>query len=78
MPNRVAKIAFEGDARARALFNKDILLRARKAAKTTPSDAPATDGKTATTTPTPATPSGSESAAATPAASPLVSSPAMP
>jgi hypothetical protein len=63
--NRIAKIAFEGDARARALFNKDILLRARKAAKGTPSDAAAGDAKTATTSPTPASPSGSESAATT-------------
>lgn len=68
--NRIAKIAFEGDARARALFNKDILLRARKAAKAAPSDAPAGDAKTATTTPTPGSPSGSESATTTPNAAP--------
>jgi hypothetical protein len=55
--NRVGKIAYDGDAGTRAAFNKDILLRARKAAKAAstekPADAPA-DAKTATTSPSPA------------------------
>jgi hypothetical protein len=52
--NRVAKIAFDGDAGTRSAFNKDILLRARNAAKaaTTEPSAPSTSAdKTATTSP---------------------------
>jgi hypothetical protein len=40
--NRAGKSAFDGDAATRGKFNKDILLRARKAAKK-PDDAPATE-----------------------------------
>lgn len=69
--NRIAKIAFDGDARARALFNKDILLRAHKAAKqatTAPTDASTTD-KTATTSPTPAGASDTKTATTSPSGS---------
>jgi hypothetical protein len=55
--NRIAKIAFDGDARARALFNKDILLRAKKSAKQ------------ATTSPTPDAPSAEKDATTSPSAS---------
>src|SRR6185503_13720466 len=42
--NRAGRIAFDGDAATRAKFNKDILLRARKArAKTKAAAAPAPD-----------------------------------
>jgi hypothetical protein len=52
--NRVGRIAFDGQAGTRARFNKDRILRARKAAKTAKAaangDAPGPD-KSATTTP---------------------------
>jgi hypothetical protein len=46
--NRVARIAFDGDAQIRALFNKDILLRARrgggrKAGETSQTDTPVSE-----------------------------------
>ena len=78
--NRVAKIAFDGEAGTRSAFNKDILLRARAAAKaaTTATTAPATSepaapapaaDKTATTAPNPE-PAPKETKTATTAPSP--------
>lgn len=52
--NRVGKIAYDGDAGTRSSFNKDLLLRARKAAKTAPANDAPTDTKTAATSPSPA------------------------
>ena len=48
--NRAGKNAFDGDAATRGKFNKDILLRARKAqAKKTAEDAPKAGGAAPTT-----------------------------
>jgi hypothetical protein len=66
--NRVGKIAYDGDAGTRARFNKDVLLRARKAQKAASSSDATTsaDGadKTATTSPS-APASGADKTATT-------------